>query len=88
MNKDVRKDTNNFDYFFVSPGKNANVHQTARKLIGIEKVNEVLITEGEFGFIVKTDLLDEKEMAEIDRKIANAASGSSRKATCYCQLNK
>ena len=42
-----------YDLFFIKPKSNANAHKYAKKLASMKNVAEVLVTEGECGFIVK-----------------------------------
>ena len=42
-----------YDLFFIKPKSNANAHTYAKRLASMKNVAEVLVTEGECGFIVK-----------------------------------
>lgn len=67
----MKKQTNGYSYFFVKPKTHGDVQKVAKKLIGLDKVKEVVVTEGAFGFIVKSNLLyeeDQEEMKQGDRK--------------------
>lgn len=87
-NKNIRKRSRGYDLFFVKPGKNSDLHEAAKKLMGIDKIKEVIIAEGAYGFIVKAEPLIEKDRSAVDREITRAVGGSSRKAMCYCQYSK
>ncbi len=73
-------------YFFVKPGKNGDVHMHAKKLMSIEQVKEVVITEGEYGFIVKTHVLESH--SDTVRKINTAVRGTSINIMCHCKYMK
>lgn len=77
-----------FDYFFVKPSRKGNVHSAARKLIGIKGIREVSVMEGDYGFVVKADFLDEQANDFLYHEILKAVGGTSKKAMCYCQYHK
>jgi len=77
-----------FDYFFVKPSGNEDVQKAAKKLMGIKGIREVAVTEGDYGFVVKADLLYEGENALLHREIAKAVGGTARKAVCICNYRK
>ncbi len=85
--RNIRKVSHGCHYFFVRPGRKANVHKAAARLIGIRKVKEVAITEGDYGFVVKTNDLQDGESRFV-KEIAKAVGGSSRKAVCHCSYIK
>lgn len=85
MNKNgIRRVANGYHYFFVKPNGNKNVHETATKLMEIQSVREVAITEGYFGFVVKTN----DAARDTANRINRAARGTSSVATCHCQYVK
>jgi hypothetical protein len=85
MNRNnIRKVSRGYHYFFVKPGRNGNLHKAAAKLMGIRNVEEVAITEGDYGFVVKAHGVQEGDKAVV-REIARAVGGSSRKAVCHCR---
>lgn len=88
MANKIKNHSSNYNYFFVRPIAKKNVHETARKLIGIAGIREVVITEGDYGFIVKADPLYGKGNDSLDREIIKIVGGSSSKAVCYCEYHK
>ncbi len=80
--KNIRMVSHGYHYFFVRPGRNGNVHKAAARLMGIRRVKEVAITEGDYGFVVKAH---ESDDPGIIREITRAVGGSSRKAVCHCR---
>lgn len=87
MGKKIRSCSGSYDYLFVKPGGNGDVHSTARKLMDIDMVREVAITDGEYGFVVKVNRASgDKE--NICKKITLVTRGSSEKAACYYQYTK
>lgn len=85
--KGIRRVSRGYHYFFVKPGCNRDVHKAAARLMAIEPVREVSITEGEYGFVVKANEIHEGEKDVLDR-ISRAAKGRSAKAVCHCQYVK
>ena len=86
VGKEIRRVSRGCHYFFVKPG-NGDAHKVAARLMAIEPVREVSITEGEYGFVVKTCEIREDE-EEVLGKISRAAKGKSAKAVCHCQYVK
>ena len=88
MGKKTSNTSASFDYFFVKPSKKGDVHGAARKLIGIKGIREVSVMEGDYGFVVKADFMDERDNEFLYREILKAVGGTSKKAMCYCQYQK
>ena len=82
--KGIRRVSRGYHYFFVKPGCNRDVHKAAARLMAIESVREVSITEGEYGFVVKANEIHEDE-PEILARIGKATRGKSTAAVCHCQ---
>jgi cell division protein FtsX len=51
-------------FFFLKPKANTNANDIAEKLLSLKNVQEVILTEGDIGYIVKTRLFSEREDAE------------------------
>lgn len=73
--------------FFVKPARSANAYLTARKLASISKVKEVLITEGEYGFVVRTAGAYGDADAVVKR-ISKVVGANPKKAVSYCQVRQ
>ena len=82
--KNIRMVSHGCHYFFVKPGRKTGVHTAAARLMGIRKVKEVAVTEGDYGFVVKAHGVQDGDKAVV-RGIARAVGGSSRKAVCHCR---
>lgn len=52
--KRVRKTSRQYNLFFIRPKVRTNAHLQAVRLAMLNNVSEVMVTEGECGFIVKT----------------------------------
>ncbi len=88
MSKKLKRHSVSYDYFFIRPAERKDAHRAARKLMCIEKVKEVAITEGRYGFVIKADLTHEKPEASIGKEIIEVAGGSLEMATCHGQYRK
>ncbi len=49
----IRRDGRHYSLFFIRPKARTNAHRYAERLAQIKDVAEVMVTEGECGFIVK-----------------------------------
>lgn len=88
MANKIKNRSYNCDYFFVKPAAKKDVYKTAKKLIGIDRVREVVVTEGDFGFVVKADPSDNEGNDPLHTEIMKIVGGSSNKAVCLCQYSK
>ncbi len=82
----VGKNVSGYNLFFVMPEGGRDVHKSAKKLIGIKRVREVLITEGDCGFVVKAD--PDTADGNLNKEISKAVGGSSRMVMCHCQYKR
>lgn len=86
MGKIVRN-TNGYSLFFVRPGMGRDAHRSAMRLMEMREVKEVLITEGECGFVVKTDPISDN-IVRLGKLITRIVGGDASIATCHCQYRK
>ncbi len=56
-------------FFFVKP-REGNAKRFAKKLLDMEGVKEVMLTTGEYGFVVKTRMKDENAHQTMAKAIA------------------
>ena len=84
VGKEIRRVSRGYHYFFVKPGRNVDAHKAAEKLMTIEKVKEVSITEGRYGFVVKADEEHDDTDATLG-KIGGVVGGNAVKVVCHCQ---
>lgn len=82
----IVKNTRMDNLFFVMPGQGSNVHKSAKRLIGMSKIREVLITEGACGFVVRTVPSTERE--DLSKEISRIVGGRSMVAVCHYQYRK
>ena len=90
MGKRITTHSRSFDYFFVKPsGKSSeSVHRAAKKLIGISRVREVSITEGDYGFVVKAEQAYDDGNLTSGEIVRAIGGGSSKRAICHCRYVK
>ena len=74
--------------FFVRPKENTNADELAERFAGFENVDEVLLTEGDYGFIVKARMDSLEESKELARCISEVSSGSCGTVVSYYKYRK
>ena len=72
--------------FFVMPAKCSDVHSSARKLIAIGRIKEVMITEGSYGFVVRAEA--GVKCRQIGKEISKVVGGMTRVAICHYSYRK
>jgi hypothetical protein len=85
-NKGIAVGNGTGSLFFVMPAKCSDVHKSAKKLIAIGKIKEVMITEGSYGFVVRTEA--GAEPGRIGKDISRVVGGVSRIAVCHYLYRK
>ena len=83
----IKCDSRSYECFLVKPEASGDLHTAAKRLMEIESVKEVLVTEGDYGFLVRTDPIW-SDLDLMGKRIAKAVGGNSRKALCYCRYSK
>ncbi|MEM3839282.1 MAG: hypothetical protein QXF01_01745 [Candidatus Micrarchaeaceae archaeon] len=87
VGKGIRRVSRGCHYFFVKPRLNGNAHMIAAKLLALEPIREVSITEGEYGFLVKADQIYESEK-DIIVRISKVVKARPSMAVCHCSYIK
>jgi len=59
-------------FFFIKPQSGADINELADKLVSIENVDEVCVTEGDIGYMVKAKF-DDNTYDKVERSIAAVA---------------
>lgn len=70
-------------FFFIKPGKGTNINELTQKLINIDGVEELCVTEGTIGYMVKARFND-KDYERMKSEIANIAG--KRYGVCVSAL--
>lgn len=77
-----------YGLYFVRPKENADAGGTAEKLMMFESVKEVLLTEGDCGFVVKARFTDGKEPLDVADYISKNISSRYGKAVSHYEYRK
>lgn len=77
-----------YKFYFVHPPVNADTDRLAEQLIGMKNVEEVFVTDGDYGFIVKTRFFDGKEPDDAYNYISKRLGSNFGKVTSYYQYSK
>jgi hypothetical protein len=75
-------------FYLVNPRRDASVNSAVRKLIGISEVDEVYVTEGPHGFLVKASPSSAVSSRRITSSIARQFSGNVGVITGYARYRK
>ncbi|MDE1851251.1 MAG: hypothetical protein KGH69_00995 [Candidatus Micrarchaeota archaeon] len=67
--------------FFIRPTDNANLNRTILKLLKLEEIKEVLVSEGDYGLIVNACQNDGN--GELHDYLSKNFKGRFRKAICH-----
>ncbi len=77
-----------YGLYFVRPKENADAGGIAEKLMMFESVKEVLLTEGDCGFVVKARFTDGKEPLDVADYISKNISSRYGKAVSHYEYRK
>ncbi len=77
-----------YKFYFVRPPVNANADRLAEELINIKNVEEVFVTDGDYGFVVKARFSEGKEPDDAYTYISKKLGGSFGRVTSYYQYRK
>ena len=75
-------------FYFIEPRQNADAEELAEKLISLKPVEEVFLTDGDYGFVVKTRFFKGDEPGDITKYIARNVSRRFGKVVSYYQYRK
>jgi len=89
MKRNARDSSNQLHkFFFLRPRTNVDSRAIAERLFSLKNVQEVIMTEGDVGYIVKTRLFSDKSDRETERLITKAIDGKLGVAVCYDSFKK
>ena len=74
-------------FFFIKPQKGADINELADALLGIDEVQEVCVTEGDIGYMVKAKF-DEKTYEKVEKSIAEVAGPRYGRFVSAMELKK
>jgi len=75
-------------FLFLRPRENVNAEALAEKLLSLKNVQEVILTEGDCGYIVKTRFLSDKSDKEAEEYIKKNMDGVFGTAMSYAHFRK
>jgi hypothetical protein len=92
----TRRQSKSYGFFFVKPRRSLDADRVARQLAGMEGVDRVYVTEGDYGFLVKTkkfqfQMDEQKEneaLQELVEKVSKTTGSNTRKAVSYIQYSR
>jgi hypothetical protein len=87
MNKRARRGVMH-KFYFIKPRYNANAADFAERLIGLEHVDGVYLTEGNYGFIVRVRFSDEGVPKNVTDYISKNVSKKYGELTSYFEYRK
>ena len=74
-------------FFFIKPQKGTNINELADRLLGIDEVQEVCVTEGDIGYMVKAKF-DEKTYDKVQKSTAEVAGPKYGRFLSAMELKK
>ncbi len=75
-------------FYLVHPKENANADELAERLIMLKPVEEVFLTDGDFGFVVKARFTDGKEPNDVTSFISKNINSKFGKAVSHYEYKK
>jgi len=75
-------------FYFIKPKSNANPSVLAMRLMALSNVKEVLVTDGDYGFIVKTCFIDGKTPDNVERYLSNKVGAKYGKCVSYYEYKR
>lgn len=61
-----------YKFYFLKPKENADADSIAERLMDLSSVQEVFLTEGDFGYVVKARFFNGKEPKDVKNYISKA----------------
>ena len=83
----MRRSGQSYNLFFVKPKALCNAHKCAERLMMIRSIEEVLLTEGDYGFVIRAKASQESESRDVVRYI-EANMGKYSKAVSLVRYNR
>ena len=77
-----------YKFYFVEPRENADANRFAERLMSVKEVEEVFVTDGDYGFVVKARAPDGKKMGGADGCLSKMLGSGFGKATSHYQYKK
>ncbi len=75
-------------FYFIKPRPSVNAGELAEKLIALEPVESVYLTEGDCGFIVKARFMNGKEPVNVTNYISRNISNKYGRVVSHYEYRK
>ncbi len=75
-------------FYLLTPREDTDAGQFAKELLSLKPVEEVFLTDGDFGYIVKTRFSKDKEPKDVTKYIENHVDRKYGKVISYYQYKK
>jgi len=75
-------------FYFIKPNNNTNPSVLAMRLMALSNVKEVLVTDGDYGYIVKTRFVDDKTPDNVERYLLNKVGAKYGKCISYYEYKR
>jgi len=75
-------------FYLIRPKANANIDELAERLMGLKHVEEVYVTDGEYGYLVKTRFGSEKNGEDAASYIRKNIGSRFGAVTSYFEYRK
>ncbi len=83
-----RKNSSLHRFYLISPRENADASSLAEKLLSLKPVQEVFLTDGDFGYIVKARFSKDNEPEDAVDHLAKRIDSKFGKVVSYYQYKK
>lgn len=83
-----RSNGRHYNFYLIEPPENADANHLAEQLITMKNVEEVLVTDGDYGFIVKTITSGKNGDNAVCNYISKRLGGNFGRATSHYQYKK
>ncbi|MCL4383212.1 MAG: hypothetical protein M1168_02600 [Candidatus Marsarchaeota archaeon] len=76
------------EFFFIKPQENSNAIETAQKLLSVDNIEEVFIVDGDYGFIAKSNCIDNNTSKAIGQFVSKNSNTNFHKLSSYYKIKK
>jgi DNA-binding Lrp family transcriptional regulator len=75
-------------FYFLSPKENANIDELTDRIISLKNVEEVFVTDGDYGYIVKTRFSNGRDSKAAEQYLKKTVNRKFGVVTSYFQYKK
>ena len=77
-----------YKFYFLRPKENADADLIAERLMDLSSVQEVFLTEGDFGYVVKARFFNGKEPKDVTNYISKAVDNKFGEVLSHMEYKK